>query len=160
MRVMDNTFVIAVLTISGCFIVAITAILKSGVEGAKTIFSSLGFALGAIISFYFTDQAKAPVIQAAITQAQEAQKKSSAATSIISQLELQKTINENKIKQILDELHTKQISSNKLLEIEGFITEQANADQIIKNSISEFKRKYGMPNTPLNMEDTHMELEK
>lgn len=72
---MEDTALIALVIIVCCFIALFIGLLKYGIDGSLKVWGVVGTAVGAIVSYYFTDQAnhqEVRQLQTEYTLAQEA----------------------------------------------------------------------------------------
>jgi hypothetical protein len=145
---MIDTTLVALVVLGGIFALMAITIHKAGIEGATRVWSLLGVAFGAIISFYFSDGARQKTIHEITAQSQseiaKANDKAAAATTL---LNLKATIikPDDEFTKLVEDQKNSPSSINKSLLQEKF-SERLLVEKKLDKAITDFQRKYNSGN--------------
>ncbi len=151
---MIDTTLVALVVLGGIFALMAIAIHKAGIDGATRVWSFLGVAFGAIVSFYFTDGARQKTIHEITTQTQtevaKANDKAAEATTLLN-LRATGIKPDDEFTRLVEDLKNSPSSINKSLLQEKF-SERLLVEKNLDKAISDFQRKYsgGNPESSTN----------
>lgn len=156
--IMNNeTALIAVIIIIGIFVLMVVSILKGGIDGAIKMWSLLGVAFGAIISFYFADKVKQKEIATLHYQAQsEVSQANEIANLAIEKLSYVKNTqdlyrkNLDDFKRNLEIDNSSRMTDEERKKLLNTLDKQINLNKVIDKSISNIKADFKPNSTVLS----------
>jgi hypothetical protein len=148
---MSDTTIIALVIIIGIFFLMFGAIFKGGIDGAVKIWSLLGVAFGAIISFYFTDKVKNREIAAVTAQAETklAQLNDRVAATFAA-VKADKLEYDSQVNKVLENVKPTSPQSKDLMR--QFVDKRIDLNQSFDKALAEFKTDKKLPKDDTKLE--------
>jgi hypothetical protein len=145
---MIDTTLVALVVLGGIFALMAIAIHKAGIDGATKVWSLLGVAFGAIVSFYFTDGARQKTVHEITAQTQaevaKANDKAAAATTLLN-FRATRINSDDEISKIIEDLKNRPSSMNQSL-LQDKFSERLLVEKNLDKAITDFQRKYNAGN--------------